>query len=126
MFPAFKRVWIENEWEHSYLLSNATLFVMISLALRILLVFESCISFIISRVCRCSQSLALLIRWTINIERMFFMFGFIMSLVCWNMLWDMNDDTVRASLILFCIIVCGPVGCVLCVLLCGLLCAPTE
>ena len=114
MYPGFERVWIDNEWHNSYVLVNSTMFIMIALGLRVLMVFELMMSFVISRVCGVSQSMKWPIRWTMNAERMFFFFGFILALCAWNYLWDMDGGAVRTSLMLFVILVCGPLGCVIC------------
>merc|ERR1712136_201233 len=47
MYPGCKRVWIDNEWHNSYVLANSTMFIMIALGLRVLVLIELLMSFVI-------------------------------------------------------------------------------
>ena len=108
MIKPFYHVWINRNTIHlyssNYYLVDSTLFIFIALILRILIIIELIISFIISRLLNKSQSLKILIRWSINFNYVFYLFGFFMIFPCWNIYWKFGTSS-QISMILWCIIV---------------------
>jgi len=125
MIQPFYQVWIYNDPKYHYqsdyfavdktehYLVDSTLFIFIALMLRILIIIELIISFIISRLCDKSQALKIVIRWSVNFNYVFYLFGFFMIFPCWDVYWKFGIF-VQISMILWCIMV----GCALVYIYC--------
>eukprot|EP01084_Bolivina_argentea_P171197 296590_1 len=103
MIPTVKSVWIDNKYEQNYLLYDSMVFIATALVLRILLWLQISINFLISKTCRPLKSIHPFMRWTINLNWIFYIFGYIMCLINFKLLW--NDNIfAKIGLLMFSII----------------------